>query len=46
MVSELQAAAALPIKPTRAIRETAIHCPEHTRKRMTQTPPTERNSMG
>jgi hypothetical protein len=34
MVSELQAAAALPIKPTRAIRDTATHCPEHTRNRM------------
>lgn len=35
IVSELQAAAALPIKPTRAIRDTATHCPEHTRNRMT-----------
>jgi hypothetical protein len=44
MVSELQAAAALPINTTRAIRDTAAQCPEHTRNRMTKTP-TERNSM-
>ncbi len=31
MVSELQAAAALPTKLTRAIRDTATQCPEPTR---------------
>jgi hypothetical protein len=39
MVSVLHAAAALPIRLTRAIRETATQCPEHTRKRMTQPQP-------
>ena len=38
MVSELHAAAALPINPTRAIRDTVAQCPEPTRKRMTKNP--------
>jgi hypothetical protein len=38
MVSELHAAAALPINPAKAIRDTAAQCPEHTRKRMTKNP--------
>jgi hypothetical protein len=38
-LSVLQAAAALPIKPTRAIRDTAAQCPELTRNRITQPQP-------
>ena len=38
MVSELHAAAALPINPTRALRDTVAQCPEPTRKRMTKNP--------
>jgi hypothetical protein len=38
-LSVLHAAAALPIKATRAIRDTAAQCPELTRKRITQPQP-------
>ena len=38
-LSVLHAAAALPINPTRAIRDTATQCPEPTRNRITQPQP-------